>query len=122
MQRVVFCRSFCGLLLIAASISAQTRVRARDLGIPFTGTPGPTNSIVDVTGVTVGQTTLIEGSDVRTGVTAVWPRGEGNQRSGIRRCMERLERQWRDDGDDVDRGSPAFSTARCFSRTRTASG
>jgi D-aminopeptidase len=57
--------------------------RARDLGVPFDGTPGPLNAITDVAGVLVGQTTLIEGSGklvvgkgpVRTGVTAVLPRG-----------------------------------------------
>jgi D-aminopeptidase len=54
-------------------------VRARDLGIPFEGTPGPLNAITDVAGVPVGHTTLIEdlgnGRAVRTGVTAVLPRG-----------------------------------------------
>jgi D-aminopeptidase len=56
--------------------------RARDLGVPFDGTPGPLNAITDVAGVLVGHTTLIEGSGklvvgkgpVRTGVTAVLPR------------------------------------------------
>ncbi|MBI4910431.1 MAG: P1 family peptidase [Acidobacteria bacterium] len=52
-------------------------------GDPFSGggvhgTPGPRNGIVDVAGVTVGHTTLIEGTDVRTGITAVWPRGMAN--------------------------------------------
>lgn len=59
-------------------------LRARALGIPFDGTPGPLNAITDVAGVTVGYTTLIEGEgklDVgkgptRTGVTAILPRGE----------------------------------------------
>src|SRR5450432_3496556 len=58
--------------------------RARDLGIPFDGAPGPLNAITDVAGVTVGHTTLISGSGklqlgkgpVRTGVTAVLPRGQ----------------------------------------------
>ena len=53
--------------------------RARDLGVPFEGAPGPLNAITDVAGVTVGQTTLIEdlanGRKVRTGVTAILPRG-----------------------------------------------
>jgi L-aminopeptidase/D-esterase-like protein len=57
--------------------------RARDLGIPFDGTPGPLNAITDVEGVLVGQTTLISGDGklvvgkgpIRTGVTAVLPRG-----------------------------------------------
>ncbi|MEX2264886.1 MAG: P1 family peptidase [Bryobacteraceae bacterium] len=69
-------RAFAILLLFATVLTAQTRVRARDLGVPFTGAPGTTNSIVDVAGVTVGHTTLIEGSAVRTGVTAIWPRGK----------------------------------------------
>jgi D-aminopeptidase len=64
-------------------------VRARDLGIPFTGTPGRFNAITDVAGVEVGYTTLIEGSGklevgkgpVRTGVTAVFPRGRDNSDS-----------------------------------------
>ncbi len=57
--------------------------RARDLGIPFEGTPGTWNAITDVDGVTVGQVTLISGSGrlvvgqgpVRTGITAICPRG-----------------------------------------------
>jgi L-aminopeptidase/D-esterase-like protein len=49
--------------------------RARDLGIPFGGTPGRWNAITDVPGVEVGYTTLIEGDAVRTGVTAIHPRG-----------------------------------------------
>jgi L-aminopeptidase/D-esterase-like protein len=58
-------------------------VRARDLGVPFEGTPAPLNAITDVAGVLVGHTTLISGSGklvigkgpVRTGVTAILPRG-----------------------------------------------
>src|SRR5580698_3499429 len=66
-----------------ASTSTKAKPRARDLGIPFDGSPGPLNAITDVAGVTVGHTTLISGSGklqlgkgpVRTGVTAVLPRG-----------------------------------------------
>ena len=54
------------------------RPRARELGIPFSGTPGPLNAITDVPGLEVGATTLIEGSDVRTGVTAICPRGRAS--------------------------------------------
>ena len=69
--------------LLLATATAQTGVRARDLGVPFDGTPGPLNAITDVKGVEVGQTTLISGSGplkvgvgpVRTGVTAILPRG-----------------------------------------------
>jgi L-aminopeptidase/D-esterase-like protein len=73
-------------LVAAASLAAAAALaapRARDLGIPFDGTPGPLNAITDVAGVTVGHTTLISGSGklhvgsgpIRTGVTAVMPRG-----------------------------------------------
>jgi D-aminopeptidase len=51
------------------------RPRARTLGIPFGGRPGRWNAITDVPGVEVGYVTLIEGSAVRTGVTAIHPRG-----------------------------------------------
>ena len=62
---------------------AKLKPRARDLGIPFEGTPGRFNAITDVAGVAVGHTTLIRGEGklivslgpVRTGVTAILPRG-----------------------------------------------
>src|SRR5271169_2546742 len=63
-------------------VIAQTKPRARDLGVPFDGSPGPLNAITDVKGVEVGHTTLISGEGpqtagvVRTGVTAVLPRGK----------------------------------------------
>src|SRR5467141_3191561 len=65
--------------------AGQTKPRARDLGVPFDGNPGPLNTITDVKGVEVGYTTLISGEGplkvgvgpVRTGVTAVLPRGKG---------------------------------------------
>jgi D-aminopeptidase len=67
-------------MLVAASTSASPR--ARELGVPFEGRPGPLNAITDVPGVTVGQVTLISdvagesaGRKIRTGVTAVLPRG-----------------------------------------------
>jgi D-aminopeptidase len=52
------------------------RPRARALGIPFGGTPGRWNSITDVPGAEVGYATLIRGESVRTGVTAIHPRGQ----------------------------------------------
>jgi L-aminopeptidase/D-esterase-like protein len=63
---------------------AATKPRARDLGVPFTGEPGPLNAITDVAGVEVGHVTLISGEGklvvgsgpVRTGITAVLPRGK----------------------------------------------
>ena len=64
--------------VVSASIAAQSRPRARDLGIaPGVYAPGPLNAITDVGGVRVGHTTLIDGDTVRTGVTAVLPH-EGN--------------------------------------------
>ncbi|MGW1406713.1 DmpA family aminopeptidase [Streptomyces sp. NPDC002403] len=53
----------------------EDRKRARELGIPLTGEPGPWNAITDVPGVEVGYVTLVDGDDVRTGVTALLPRG-----------------------------------------------
>jgi D-aminopeptidase len=75
------------LLVLVGSVtnaSAQTALRARDLGVPFEGTPGPLNSITDVNGVEVGYRTLVSGEGklqvgvgpVRTGVTAIFPRGK----------------------------------------------
>jgi D-aminopeptidase len=78
------------LSLSAAIVAAQgvtpAPVRARDLGVPFDGTPGTLNAITDVAGVEVGSTTLIRGDGklkvgegpVRTGVTVVLPRGQKN--------------------------------------------
>src|SRR5262245_46023 len=74
------------LLLVPCLAVAGAKPRARDLGIPFEGTPGPKNAITDVKGVEVGHTTLIAGEGklqvgkgpVRTGVTAVLPRGRGS--------------------------------------------
>src|ERR1700686_5851148 len=68
---------------LALPSSAQSKPRARDLGVPFDGTPGANNAITDVKGVEVGHTTLISGEGklvvgrgpVRTGVTAIIPRG-----------------------------------------------
>ena len=56
----------------------MSKPRARDLGIPFEGKPGPFNAITDVEGVEFGYTTLVEDEDVRTGVTIIHPRGKAN--------------------------------------------
>ena len=56
----------------------MTKPRARDLGIPFEGSSGEFNAITDVSGVTVGYVTVIEGDSARTGVTIVHPRGNGD--------------------------------------------
>jgi len=57
--------------------------RARALGIPFPGTPGPWNAITDVPGLEVGYVTLIEGDAVRTGVTAIHPRGKARSHDPV---------------------------------------
>ncbi|HEY9840963.1 MAG: P1 family peptidase [Candidatus Sericytochromatia bacterium] len=54
----------------------MSKLRARDLGLPLPGQPGPANAITDVPGVEVGHTTLIEGADIRTGVTVILPAGK----------------------------------------------
>ena len=79
----VFCLAvLCCTGAMAQANSENGAVRARDLGIPFDGRPGPLNAITDVAGVTVGHSTLIEDLDdgraVRTGVTAILPRGRAS--------------------------------------------
>ena len=64
------------IFLVIPLVAFAQPKRARDLGVPFEGTPGSWNAITDVAGVEVGHTTLIEGESVRTGVTVVWPRGK----------------------------------------------
>jgi L-aminopeptidase/D-esterase-like protein len=82
-----FALFFASVLTAIASCPQEknaAKPRARDLGVPFDGTPGPFNTITDVPGVTVGHTTLISGEGklevgkgpVRTGVTAILPRGK----------------------------------------------
>ena len=83
LRRLMLIALFVTLTLAA---SAQSKPRARDLGVPFDGTPGPNNAITDVKGVEVGHTTLISGvgklevgkGPVRTGVTAIHPRGKAS--------------------------------------------
>jgi D-aminopeptidase len=74
-------------MLLVSSVVAAAEPRARDLGIPFEGTPGPLNAITDVAGVTVGQVTLIEdlsgGRKVRTGVTAILPLGRATLQNPV---------------------------------------
>src|SRR5437660_3988183 len=85
---------FCSLIIASfspAQNNPPARPRARDLGVPFDGTPGPLNAISDVSGVTVGHTTLNFGEGklqvgkgpVRTGVTAVLPRGKDSMSNPV---------------------------------------
>jgi D-aminopeptidase len=83
------CSAFWMSLLLVWAIPAisQSKPRARDLGVPFDGNPGPLNAITDVKGVEVGETTLISGEGplkvgvgpIRTGVTAILPRGRDSR-------------------------------------------
>ena len=76
-------RLLAPLLMVCATAFAQSASRARALGVPFDGTPGPLDAITDVKGLEVGDTTLIRGEGklitgqgpVRTGVTVLFPRG-----------------------------------------------
>ena len=78
-------KSLCLVLALIGVLPAQNP-RARALGIPFDGTPGPNNAITDVAGIAVGHTTIIRGEGklipgegpIRTGVTAILPRPKGN--------------------------------------------
>ena len=80
---------FIGLLSCYQVYSQKPR--ARDLGIPFVGTPGAFNAITDVKGVEVGYSTIITGKGnntvgngpVRTGVTAIFPRGKAKKFSPV---------------------------------------
>ena len=98
MMRFLAFRLFAILFSVATAASltpaqqnAPAKPRARDLGVPFDGTPGPLNAITDVAGVTVGHTTLISGEGklqvgkgpVRTGVTAVLPRGKDSMMNPV---------------------------------------
>ncbi len=73
-----------GSLVFCNVLQAAETVRARDLGIPFEGQPGPLNAITDISGLEVGHTTLISGEGplvvgkgpIRTGVTAIFPLGK----------------------------------------------
>ena len=77
---------FLVYLVLTSFVCAQAKPRARDLAVPFDGVPGAMNAITDVKGVEVGHTTLISGDatspegvgPVRTGVTAILPRGKNS--------------------------------------------
>jgi D-aminopeptidase len=85
------CYFILGMVSTYAQESGKGKPRARDLGIPFDGTTGALNAITDVSGVTVGHTTLISGEGklqvgkgpVRTGVTAVLPRGKDSMNNSV---------------------------------------
>jgi len=86
MKTLQLCLTLSVSIVLTCAGIAQAKPRARDLGVPFDGTPGQFNAITDVKGVEVGHTTLISGSGklvvgkgpVRTGVTAIFPRGKAS--------------------------------------------
>ncbi len=77
---------FIASLLLVPALTIAQKPRARDIGVPFEGNPGKFNAITDVKGVEVGYSTIISGQGknirgkgpVRTGVTAIFPRGRKN--------------------------------------------
>jgi D-aminopeptidase len=91
-QRFILSASalLCALVLSPLA-SSQSKPRARDLGVPLEGTPGPLNAITDVKGIEVGHTTLISGEGklqvgvgpVRTGVTSILPRGKQSSNDSV---------------------------------------
>jgi L-aminopeptidase/D-esterase-like protein len=88
---LALCFGLAFALVLSAQEKSAAKPRARDLGVPFDGTPGPLNAITDVSGVMVGHTTLISGEGklqvgkgpVRTGVTAVLPRGKDSMNNPV---------------------------------------
>ena len=87
MRKIRFAVLILFVFLLTLSAAPQTKERARDLGVPFDGVAGANNAITDVKDVEVGHTTLISGEGplkvgvgpVRTGVTAVLPRGKNSK-------------------------------------------
>ena len=86
MRKFIALVSLATLGLTTLGAAQPVKPRARDLGVPFEGAAGPLNAITDVSGVEVGMTTLIQGEGqlqvgkgpVRTGVTAILPRGKAS--------------------------------------------
>ena len=87
LNRILAIIGVCCLVANPVKAQGKAKSRARDLGIPFNGTPGKYNAIVDVPGVEVGYKTLVSGSGrltrgqgpVRTGVTVILPKGKTDQ-------------------------------------------
>ncbi len=125
---------FCSLAISSLALAqnnSPAKPRARDLGVPFDGTPGPLNAITDVPGVTVGHTRLISGEGklevgkgpVRTGVTAVLPRGKDSMSSpvfagwwSLNGSGEMTGTTWVEESGFLD--GPVMITNTCGSRSR----
>jgi hypothetical protein len=105
---ILLCTGLLTAFLLPAQDKPGTKLRARDLGVPFDGKPGPLNAITDVSGVTVGHTTLLSGEGklqigkgpVRTGVTRFFP----VERKRCRSCLLRLVVAQRSGNDRHDLG------------------
>ncbi len=100
-----------------AQIASMAKaVRARDLGIKFEGEPGPLNAITDIAGVQVGYTTIIRGEGklevgkgpVRTGVTAIIPRGAETMNAPVYAGFFSLNGNGEDDRDVLAGGEAVF--------------
>jgi D-aminopeptidase len=79
--QILLAAAVAWLMLGVSTAAGADKPRARDLGIPFDGTPGKWNAITDVAGVEVGYTTINRGDGAhaaRTGVTVIFPRGKGD--------------------------------------------
>ncbi|HWM28721.1 MAG TPA: P1 family peptidase [Woeseiaceae bacterium] len=87
MRTFVVCLLMAGAVALIRPANSADAPRARDLGIPFDGTTGPLNAITDVAGVTVGQVSIIKDLPdrraVRTGVTAILPRGDATRETPV---------------------------------------
>lgn len=83
-KRTIPITTLFAAIVLSQFASAQTKPRARDLGVPFEGSPGALNAITDVKGIEIGHTTLVSGEGklqvgvgpIRTGVTTILPRGK----------------------------------------------
>jgi L-aminopeptidase/D-esterase-like protein len=86
MKRIIIAAALGCAVAYTSVAGQQPKPRARDIGVPFEGTPGPLNAITDVAGIEVGYTTLVSGEGkrvegvgpIRTGVTAIHPRGKAS--------------------------------------------
>jgi D-aminopeptidase len=90
-RMIVAASTLISTLALLQIATGQSKPRARDLGVPFEGTPGSLNAITDVKGIEVGHTTLISGEGklqvgdgpIRTGVTAIIPRGKQSTNDSV---------------------------------------
>jgi hypothetical protein len=104
-----------------ALTSPLGKPRARGLGLPLPGTPGPLNAITDVAGVEVGYETLIRGDAVRTGVTAILPRPRQKLLNPVWASLFSLNGNGEMTGSHWIRDGGWFTRSRSQSRSQSAS-